>query len=301
MEKNLDIKWPLDDVISGKWNKKYQISKNLPLFFKLNDNVKLINHIKQELKEDESLKERLQAEQEKLSEFKEVKIWLKVDDSILKLTLYDVYTSLLKHLRHQSFEDQLFKCQSVSLMGPLGPYTDMPLIDCLNDELVDKFVFNQILKNKLPVRNLRVHANSDIKIAFGNMFEKKGVMKLKQISDAGILFSCTDEEVLTFLGDGEHAKVFLDTKQITAFNNAESSENDTAIGANENLFYTDDQLSYFIIEESKMIKSLSYKSAKTNEIFFFCRYKHMEESGIGKTCTEFMKQVKSQMGEYLDS
>jgi hypothetical protein len=287
------VKWPINDIAQGNWNKKYQIKENYPFYFKVNDNSRLMSFIQYKAKSDKSVKNQIQEHQEKLNEYRKVKIWLKQGSGILSFTLYDIYNSFLSHLRYNSFEDQLFNCQEISLLGPLGPFTNMPLVDCLNDELVNKFIFNSVLKNKLPSRNLRVYTDGDVKIEFGKDFKRKNTLKLRQFTDTGILFSSIDEEVLSHLGDGDFVKIHLGCEMVKNF------IDDKELKSNFKNFETKNESSYFFIPEDKIIKSLSYKSAHTNEIFFFIRYGYIKDDGLGKLYSQFVSKVKKEIESFV--
>lgn len=278
--------WPMNDVIEGDWNKKYRIKSDYPFFFKLNDNRGLISYIQYSLNSNDELKQRVQFFQDQLNDYRKVKVWLRNEEKTFKFTLYDIYSNFLNHLRYGSYEDQLFRPQSVSLLGPLGPFTHMSLVDCLNDDLINKFIFNSVLRSRLPSRKMRIYTEGSVRIDFGKDFKRKSSLALRQFTDIGLLLSSTDESVLTHMEDGDFVKVYLGGEIIQSF--LENKSQNTSILEFSNI----NEPSYFFIEEQKIVKSLSYKSNHTNEIFLFIRYNDIKDNGIGKLFAEFIAQVK---------
>lgn len=289
MDNLKDSNWPLNDIVSGNWSSKYKIQENLPLYFKINDNVKVMRHLQKEVKENLSFKTKVAEQNKKLLEFKEIKIWLKVENNIIKMSLYDVYKSFIAHLRYNSYENQLFNGQEVSLVGPLGPFKSMPLIDCLNEEVIDKFIFDSLIKNKLPLRSSRLHTNSDINIEFGEEFIRKNTFKMRQLTETGILFSSDSEEVLSHLGDGGFVKVHMGTHGLSSYLRDESRLSPGTF------FVPKKNDEFFFVKENHLRKSLSYRSGLTNEIFLYCRYRDILDSDAGKLCLETINKAKTQI------
>ena len=60
----------------------------------------------------------------------------------------------------------------------------------------------------------------------------------------------------------------------------------------DQLFYTRDEVKYFSIEESKVIKSLGYRSSVDNTYNLFCRYNHVLEGQVVEPFKEFTEQVR---------
>lgn len=288
--------WPLKDLINGKWNQTYTIDENAPLYFKVNDNYKLIKKLQVQLKDDADLNRLFNYQHVFSDDLKKVHLWLRSDENIIPMTLFDIYTGLLKHLKDNSYEDQLFNSNEVSFIGPLGPFKHMPLIECLNDDLIDKFIFSQIMKNKLPTRKLRVHTHGKIRIEFGDNFDTFANIEIRQITDSGILFSSKDDLILNTIAKSEFVKFFIDTRHMSEF-----LENDLKMleDKKEDFFFTKDDLRYFFIEEKNVVKSLSYKSGINNEVFLFCRYHHMLESDVPNVFYEFTQKIKEYFKELL--
>ncbi len=280
--------WPLNELIKGNWNDKYAFDQNAPLYFKFNDNQKLIKNLQNKLKSNSTFHHIFDNQISFKNELKTIRIWLKNDDNIIEMNILDVYTGLIKHLRDQSFEDQLFNSNEVSFIGPLGPFKHMPLIECLNDELIDKLIFSQVLQNKLPTRKMRIHTQDHIRMEYGDKFDKIENIEIRQITDSGILFSSTNDIILNQINNSEFVKVFIDTTAIKKF-----TDNDlTQVEEQKSpFFYTENELRYFFIEEKNILKSLSYKSGFNNEVFLFCRYLHMLESDVPNVFHDFTQKV----------
>lgn len=292
MELLTKYKWPLEDIIAGKWDQKYLIKKNLPFYFKVYDNNKLVSYIQHQIKVDEDFKSSFLVHQTKLEELKSIKVWLNHDAGLIQMTIYDIYQSFLTHLKNNAFEDQLFNSHKLSLLGPIGPFTEMPLINCLNEDLINKFIFSNIVKNKLPTRKLRVYTEGDVKVNYGKDFSKFSFLKIRQITDSGILFSSTEDELINSMEDGEFIKVHLGTEYLERFIDGESF-NDKEF--QQDIYKSKQEDDYFFIKEEKVIKSLSYQSGVTNEIFFFCRYQYFDDSHLAEICSLFMQKVQGHL------
>jgi len=286
---NEKLRWPLNDIATGKWNKFYKIIENAPFYFKIQDQSQIIKNIQNELKTNKEF-ETLYNYQLHFSEsLSKTKIWTRNEDLIIPMTLLDVYHALVRHLRDQSFEDQLFNCNEVSFIGPMGPYKEMPLVQCLNEDIIDKLIFEQLVKNKLPARNMRIHTQASVYMECGKNFEDKCDINLRQITNTGLLFSSKNDFLLDMITHGEYLKIFMDTRNLNQIMNPEFDKNKDA---QNNFFYTKDELRYFFIKESSVIKSLSYKSGETNEIFLFCRFHDIVESDVASSFKIFLEKMK---------
>ena len=151
------LSWPLAEVISGKWDQHYELDKNAPLYFKLLDNSKIIKKIQHNLKSDEELLHLYKYQLNFTHELEKLNVWVKSEGNIIKMNVLDIYASFLKFMKDKSFEDQLFNSNEVSFIGALGPFKHMALVDCLNENVLNKYLFTQIISNKLPTRRLRIY------------------------------------------------------------------------------------------------------------------------------------------------
>jgi len=66
------------------------------------------------------------------------------------------------------------------------------------------------------------------------------------------------------------------------------------------MYYSDDDLRYFFIEEKKIQKNLSFRSDETNEFFLFCRYHDMLESDVPGIFSEFVTKLEDYF-KYLNA
>ena len=291
-----ELIWPLDDVVHGKWNQSYKISDNAPFYFKFNDNQKIIQKIQNKLKTSQEYKELFKHQLKFSKDIKQTKVWIQQGEKILPMNLEDVYNAFTIFLKNGDYEDQLFNTSDVSFIGPMGPFKSIALIQCLNEELIEKFIFSYLVSNKLPLRKLRIHTEGNIKLQCGNDLNINTMVNIKQITDSGILFSSHEDLLLEALSQGEIAKFYIDTRSLKEFmGNEFICETDKG----NNFFYTDDELRYFFIEEKNIVKTLSYKSAETNEVFLFCRYPHMLESDVSRIFMEFTSKLKAYFDEII--
>lgn len=283
-------RWPTLELVSGKWEKKYKVDSNAPFYFKLKENNAALKKFQQDLKMDPKLKDQYAHQFHFLEDLKTKKLWLRLDEIIVPMNLFDVYSSFLRFLRDKTFEDELYNLNEISFVGPAGPFEESSLIECMNENTIDKMIFNSILKNKLPMRGFRVHTEGTVHVNFGRELEESTTLNVKQITDTGILFSSYDDTLLDTFTKGDMVKVFMDTRPLKTFIN-----NDLKMPEKlgRDFFHTTDQLRYFYVEESNFQKHLSYKSGKTNEVFFFCRFHDMLESDVPNLFFDFNEKLKT--------
>jgi hypothetical protein len=287
-EEKTQFNWPLQDVANGDWNKVYKIDQNAPFSFKMMDNHVFMKNIRQELKTNSDFKDVFSDKLSFIAELKKTDVWLKVDENIFPMKLIDVYTSFVKNLKDQSFDDQLFNCNEISFMGPMGPFKAVPLAECLNENILDKFIFNSLLMAKLPGRRMRIMTSGSVGVVHGPEMDQFDNVEIKQITDNGILFSSKDAITVNEFSNSELLKFHIDTRQLKKFvdNNLRMP-----LEFNEDFFYSEDDLRYFFIEEVKVKRNLSYKSGEDDEFFLFCRFADMLESDVPNIFLEFTEKV----------
>ena len=167
------LSWPIRDVLTGSWNKEYKFDQNAPFSFKLVDSHIFMNNLRFELKKSEELNELYSHHLDFMAQIQSTKIWLKINDNIMHISLTDVYNSFINNLKSREFEDQLFNCNEVSFVGPMGPFKHIPLIQCINKNVLDKFVLHNVLKSKLPTRSLRVITKGHLVVSHGEDFRRE--------------------------------------------------------------------------------------------------------------------------------
>lgn len=281
--------WPTLDLVNGKWEKKYKVDSNAPFYFKIKENNSILRKIQYDLKNDESLKDKYLHQFHFLEDLKLKKLWLRLNEIIVPMTMYDIYNGFMRTLRDKTFEDELYDVNEISFESAAGPYKNMSLVECMNDNIIDKMIFNSLLKNKLPMRGLRVHTEGKVQILSGENLDDKNILNVKQITETGILFSSYDETLLDTISKGDMIKVFLDTRPLLTFidNNLKMPNK-----IDRDFFYTTDELRYFYVEQHQMQKMLSYKSGRTNEVFFFCKFHHMLESDVPNIFMNLNEKLK---------
>ncbi len=276
------------DILEGRWNENYLLGTNSPFWYKLNDSAFLMQKVQQEIRSNDYLREVFQKQLACGGQLSKIKLWLNMDGQSLPMSIMDIYNALLEHLKNGSFEAQLYDSYEVSFVGPLGPFKTMTLLQCLNDDLIEKFIFSHVFQNKLPTRSFRLHTQGKVKVECGADLEVNSHLNVKQITDNGILFSTNEDLLLELFEQGELVRFFIDSTNIHRF----MTNGLKVDGMPQDMFYTEDSLRYFFIETRDIIKSLSYKSAFTNEVFFFCRYKNMLESDVSNVFPEFINEAK---------
>jgi hypothetical protein len=263
----------------------------------LKENNAALKQFQQDLKMDPKLKDMYAHQFHFLEDLKLKKFWLRLDEIVVQMTLFDVYSSFLRFLRDKTFEDELYDINEISFVGPAGPFEETSLIECMNENTIDKMIFNSLLKNKLPMRGFRVHTEGKVLINFGEDLFDSATLNVKQITESGILFSSYDDTLLDTVTKGDMIKFHMDTRPLKTF-----IENDLKMPEklDRDFFYTTDELRYFYIEEKNLHKTLSYKSGKTNEIFFFCRFHHMLESEVPNLFFDFNEKLKNYFKDIIE-
>jgi hypothetical protein len=260
---------------------------DLPITFHWADSSKLTRSMQSSLKLDNSLQVTLQQLEYKFHELQQIMLWVKNHDSIIPMSLYDVYMTMMAHLKKGEFEDQLFNSQELSFIGPTGPYKFSTMVELLNKSTFNEFVFYSILKNKLPHRGFRLHTQGQVMMQFGQHLDQVTMLKIQQITDNGVLFASRDELLLDNMTKGEVCKFMLDTTAISRLLDGHYPED-----PGQDLFFTSNDLRYFVVKQTDIIKSLGYDSAITGEFYLFIRYSHMHDSELPVVFKTFIQTVK---------
>lgn len=276
-----------------KFHKKLQPFGNLPINFHWSDSAKLIKMFQYKIKNDESFYQSLKLIKDNLDHLKSENIWLKKDDQIITLSVYDVYFTLVKHLKSNEYEDQLFNSQEVSFVAPTGPFMNITMVELITQDAFKEFLYFNILKNKMPQRSFRLHTKGEIVMQFGSSMNSYSIVNLCQITDNGVLFSCSDELVLEELNHCELVKFYIDEGYIKDLMIGKSFDHNDLV----NLFSTNDKSKYFLTGSDKVIKSLSYDSGISGKFFLFIRYVHMKESDLPHVFKQFIDQMKLSVNE----
>ncbi|MAX67819.1 MAG: hypothetical protein QF441_05230 [Bacteriovoracaceae bacterium] len=284
---NTELKWPYCDLVDGRWNDYYKVDKNAPFYFKINDNATLMNSVREAIKKNQDFSFLFNHAETYINKLKDIRVWLKLDDQVIQMNVYDIYIGLMRHFRDSSFEDQLFNSNEISFVGPLGPFKHMTLVECLNSNVVGKFIFTHVLRNKIPARKLRVYTKGKILIQFGSDYDISEYIEIRQITDTGILFSSKNDILLNTLEKSEMIKFYICTESLSHFMTNDLSQ----AQAVDDFFYTNNELRYFYIKEDKVSKTLSYRSGEDNEIYFFCRYHDMLESDTSEIFRSFVQKM----------
>lgn len=281
----------LKEVLGEKLpSQSFKLDQFATFNFKLSDNSSLIDSLRQLSKSDPKIKQNLDHYLSANQDMSNTPIWLKLEDeSILNLTLKDVYQFFVKYLKSSENEDHFFNCYEVSFLGPLGPYQHISLVECINEELLNKYLLEQLMKNKLPARSLRIRTNQLVGVTFGKEQKLRSEIYLKQITDSGLLFETKDEFFMNNMESGEFLKFYLDTSNLQKYLQQDFKQDSDL---KEKFFYTRDELKHFSIEQSKVVKTLGYKSSIDNHFNLFCRYQHILEDQMTSPFVEFSGRLK---------
>jgi len=278
----------------SKPSKLYAPLKNYPFYLHWSNSDKLTKKIKSSLKDEYiDVTENYNQFLDKFEELKAVPIWLKVEDKILPMKLYDIYQTFIDFIHKDKFEEQLFCNQEVSFIGPCGPFMNTSLIDFINKYTLNDLIGLKVLTNKIPQRKIRLATEGKVIMYYGDQLTDSSIMYVRQITDGGILFSSKNDLLLDTISSGELVKFLIDTTEISKIINGDQEDNIE----NRDLYFTTENLRYFFIEERKISKNLGYDSSKTGEFYFFCRYHDMLESDAPNIFREFINQFNQNLFE----
>lgn len=275
------------------FHKKLRPFGDLPIEFHWSDSAKLIKVFQSKIKNDESFNKSFRAVEQKFLKLKDEKLWLRKDDFIISMSLFDIYFTLINHLKNGEYEDQLFNSQEVSFVGPTGPFMNVTMIELVTQQLFKEFLYFNILKNKIPQRSFRLHTTGEVVMQFGEKFEKYSIVEICQITDNGVLFSCKDDLVLEEISHGPMVKFHMDSTSVNKLMEGELIE----FSNTKNLFATDCKLKYFTVEYEKIIKSLSYNSGISGKFYLFVRYINMNGTDIPSVFKDFVEQMKDSVNK----
>lgn len=261
---------------------------DLPIMLHWSDSAKLTKVFQLKIKNDEDFFNLILSFDEKFKKLNHEKIWLKKEDMIISMSVYDIYHTLINHLKNSDYEDQLFNSQEVSFVGPTGPFMDITMVELVTQSLFKEFLYFNILKNKVPQRSFRLHTQGEVVVQFGRDLEQFSKVDVCQITDNGVLFSCKDDLVLENLSHGPLVKFHIDTKNIYKLMEGKAHK----VSNSENLFTPTCELQFFTTEYEKVIKTLSYDSGMSGKFYLFVRYVHMKESDLPSIFKQFVEQVK---------
>lgn len=283
----LSSNWFTDDFEKGFYNRLYQVNQNSPFQFKITDNAILLDRAREYFRRERDLFKNLKDLDQRLYR---TKLWLKMEDAILPMNLSDLYQSFFKFLKDPEQEEIIFNSYEVSFVGPLGPFKNLSVVDCLNEDVLGNYIFYYLLKNKLPSRSMRLRLNEEVKVKFGRSNEMATHVYLKQISDTGLLFSTKDDFFINKLEKSPYVNFYLDTTSLVQFlkNNEQATERNQG-----QFFFTEDEGQHFRIEQDKIQTSLSYQSSSTNEFHLFCRYQFILNEEITGQFRELIEQLKA--------
>ena len=253
------------------------------------DCSKIIRALQSEIKHNSHLSNVVSQIDEKLMKLNKQNFWLKNKEIIFPMSVYDIYLTLMSHLKKGDFEDVLFDGQEISFISPGGPYKSSTLVGLISKNTFQDFVYYQVLKNKLHHRGFRLHTRGNVKMIYGQDMECSTLLEIKQITDNGVLFASKDEFLLDTITHGEQVKILVDTSKVCQL------IEDKNVTNHQDLFYTNDELRYFITNTKDIISSLSYDSAITGEFYLFIRYWHMQESELPSVFNDFIGHSKNKL------
>jgi hypothetical protein len=278
----------LNFVSDAGLEKAIKINPNFPISLHWMNESKTCSLIKKEIKtENSKLNKEYKTLNKQLNQLKTISLWLKVNETIVSLTAYDLYESLFSHLRNGNFEDQLFNAQDVSFISPAGPYKCLSLVECINQDTFEKFLYIKTIQNKLAQRSFRLNTKGKVTSFYGDFFQEKTEVELEQITDTGFLFSSSDETFLELIEDQHQLKFQMDISFLdNYFDNSVEDE------FNNDPFHTTNTFNSFTINQSHVSTNLKFDSAITGKFYVFCRFEQINELEYSKSIRKFVKKFK---------
>lgn len=289
LSKHLEIKSNVQKYFKNfKFENNFKLLQNLPINLHWADSRMLIEKVRHEAKHgEENFFHEKQFAIGVVESLKNVPIWLKNGDYIIPMSMFDIYSSLGKYIKKEEMEDELFNSQEISFIGPTGPFKEMPLINCINEQTLNIFIHWMVVTNKLPQRDFRLVTSGHVAADFvQDKKSNKQLLAVDQITDSGILFSSSNDFLLDTLEKSQELKVFFNTEIITDALKCDQ------VNKRKDLFFSDDKLRYFRINQEKIIKKLKYNSHNSGKFFMFCRYYDMTESEVPELMKKFTKDAK---------
>lgn len=268
-----------------------QLYQNTPVYYHWSNCAKGTQFIQNTSKNSELLSQTIEQVWKKLLQLKEVPIWLKTTEHIIPMSMFDVYVAVMGHIRKNDQEDNLFNVHDISFVSPSGPYKQTTLIQLINKSLYQDFVYYYLLKNKLPMRSFRLFVEGKVVLQYGKSHQYSSVIKVRQLTENGVLFSSNDDDLLERIELGQALKFIVLSDNIKELTKCE----DKQLKANLDLFYTTDSMQYFLVETDKVTKALSYDSGISGEFYLFCRYIDMKESEFPNIVKDFLDISKKKL------
>jgi hypothetical protein len=253
------------------------------------DCSKVIRALQSEIKSGGHLTKCISELDTRLMGLNQKTLWIKNKETIFPMSIYDVYLTLMAHLKKGDFEDVLFDGHEISFISPSGPYKNSTVVELVSRRTFQDFVHYHVLKNKLHHRGFRLHTRGNVKMLYGADLENSTLLEIKQITDNGVLFSSRDEVLLDSVTHGEQVKVLIDTSKVCELLDGKDVTN------HQDLFFTNNELRYFNVHTKDIISSLSYDSALTGEFYLFIRYWHMQESELPSVFNDFINYSKDKL------
>lgn len=271
-----------------EFEKRFNLFHNIPLNLHWSDARALTEKVRYQTKRgDESFDLQKKFVSDTIQSLKNVPLWLRYEDTIVAMTMFDVYQGLGQYIKKEAMEDELFNSQEISFIGPTGPFKDMPLINCINGATFNLFLHWQVMVNKLPQRSFRMNTQGHVMADFmGINHTKTNMLKIEQITDTGLLFSSQNDFLLEHIDASDELKIYFNTSRL--FDAVKNGQNNK----NEDLFFSRDKLHYFKIDQHKISKKLKYNSHESGDFFLFCRYFDMTESEVPELMKTFTKETK---------
>lgn len=289
LSKSVEISNNVKDYFTDfKFEKSFKPFKNVPLDLHWSDARILIEQVRKKAKAgDDLFHHQKQFAKSTVESLKKVPVWLKNGNFVIPMTMFDIYNTLGQFIKKETMEDELFNSQEISFIGPNGPFKEMPLINCINEQTLNIYIHWLVMVNKLPQRAFRLNTEGQVAADFIDTDKTDtNHLNVQQLTDTGILFSSNNDFLLERVENVNELKVYFNTtKMFDAIKNS-------SVNSSKEIYFSNDKLHYFRIQREKVVTKQKYNSHKSGEFFMFCRYCDMFESEVPELMKKFTKETK---------
>jgi hypothetical protein len=233
---------------------------------------------------------------DQVNHFKATDVWIKADNRVVTLNLYQIYDCLVAARPIPIIEKGKEDYVELSFMGPGGLFRKMTLGHCFNEDSYSQFVFHRLLNGDLPMRDFRLRIHGKILCYYDQIFKRSCTIEVSQITSEGLLFVSHEKNLQNKI---KHASSFRPLIDLSLFRKALGhSMVDMAnmfSNANEDLLFTQDDRCEYQIDPRDLKFYKGYDSEAKGVDYIFCRFEDIKGNNdlleeILKSFTEYLKK-----------
>ena len=153
---------------------------------------------------------------EELDKYKEISVWLSSKDRLVESNLFDLYTAYLDpRVRISWFgkdEEML-----ISMANSSGPYIALSSMRWFSKTIYRSFVYHKILTERMRLRSFRLGVDIPVKLTFDKYNMNSTDLRIKQLSETGILFLINERSSFIRLMASPYLRVELTEESFVNF------------------------------------------------------------------------------------